>query len=165
LGRGLAATPNDLGKMGIPPTHPSCSTGWPFGSAMAAARSKVCNRLIVTSAVYRQASAHNAEYAKADGDNLYLWRMNRVAAGCRIVRDAVLSVSGKLERGPWADRRSSNSSRRPAIHVTPHVDYANFDIDHPAVYRRSVLSLPVPHAARRRSWSRSIARTPRSSCR
>ncbi|MCL6503150.1 MAG: DUF1553 domain-containing protein [Pirellulales bacterium] len=98
---------------------------------------KQLHRLLVTSATYRQSSRHRADGALVDGDNVYLWRMNRTRLDAECVRDAVLAVTGRLDLqmgGPSAKQFIEG----PGVHVTPTVDYASFDVDSPAARRRSV---------------------------
>jgi hypothetical protein len=137
FGRGLVATPSDFGQMGAPPTHPEL-LDWLTAYLLENGGSlKKLHRLIVTSAAYRQSSRHHAEYAKIDGDNLLLWRMNRTRLDAESVRDAVLAVSGKLDAtmgGPSV----KHFLESPGIHRTPKVDYVGFDPDAPGGHRRSV---------------------------
>ena len=98
---------------------------------------KHLHRLIVTSATYRQSSQTNEHNAVIDGDNRFLWRMNRTRLDAESVRDALIATTGKL------DRRMGGESvkqfiQTAGIHVTPNVDYANFDPDSPENGRRSV---------------------------
>jgi hypothetical protein len=59
------------------------------------------HRLIMTSATYRQSSTHWSEAAaKGDPDNLLLWKMNRTRLEGDILRDAILSASGRLNPEP-----------------------------------------------------------------
>jgi hypothetical protein len=98
---------------------------------------KQLHRLIVTSATYRQSSDYDAESAKVDADNRLLWRMNRTRLDAESIRDAVLQMSAKLDLtmgGPSVKQFIQS----PGIHVTPNVDYQNFDVDSPAFRRRSV---------------------------
>jgi hypothetical protein len=96
FGRGIVATPSDFGVQGDPPTHPELldwlarefsTGGWSI---------KALQRLIVTSATYRQASRGLPETVKADPDNKLLGRMNRRRLEGEELRDAMLRVSGKL---------------------------------------------------------------------
>ena len=106
-------------------------------SAPASSLTARLHRLVVTSATYRQSSRHHPEYARRDSGNLLLWRMNRTRLDAESVRDAVLAVSGKLDRtmgGPSV----KHFLQSPGIHVTPNVDYLGFDVDGPGAYRRSV---------------------------
>jgi hypothetical protein len=137
FGRGIADTPNDLGRMGGEPTHPELIDWLATWLLEHNGSLKSLHRLIVTSATYRQSSAHNAEYAKLDADNRYLWRMNRSRLDAESVRDAVLQVTGTLDLtmgGPSVKQFIES----PGIHVTPNVDYQSFDLDSAGARRRSV---------------------------
>jgi cytochrome c553 len=137
FGRGIVATPNDLGVMGARPTHPELLDWLAVELRDGGGSLKALHRLIVTSATYRQSSRHHPEYARADSGNLLLWRMNRTRLDAESVRDAVLAASGKLDRtmgGPSV----KHFLQSPGIHVTPNVDYLGFDVDGPGAYRRSV---------------------------
>ena len=104
VGEGLVATPDSFGINGLPPSHPELldwlarefiDSGWSF---------KPMIKRMVTSAAYRQASRRcddgvsPGNPAHADPDNTLLWhqRLRRVESEC--VRDAILAVSGKLDR-------------------------------------------------------------------
>ncbi len=63
--------------------------------------------------------------------------MNRSRLDAESVRDAVLQISGSLDNkmgGPSVKQ----FIQTPGPHVTPIVDYINFDVDNPANCRRSV---------------------------
>ncbi|HEY2253672.1 MAG TPA: DUF1549 and DUF1553 domain-containing protein [Planctomycetaceae bacterium] len=112
FGRGLVETSGDFGKMGSDPSHPELldwlaselpRQGWSL---------KSLHKLLVTSAVYRQESKpvsdswKNDERAQAaenwkmarrvDPDNRLLARMNRKRMEGEAIRDAMLSVAGRL---------------------------------------------------------------------
>jgi hypothetical protein len=96
FGRGLVATPGDFGVKGAPPTHPELldylaselmHQGW---------STKHLHRLIVRSATYRQAARVDAECAKRDPENNYLWRWSPRRLETEAVRDALVAVSGEL---------------------------------------------------------------------
>ncbi len=138
FGRGLVATPSDLGRMGAPPTHPEL-IDWlavHFRDSQKGSL-KQLHRLIVTSSTYRQSSRNRPDHARLDADNLLLSRMNRTRLDAESVRDAVLHVAGKLDLtmgGPSVKQFVQSKG----IHVTPKVDYEGLDLDHPALYRRSI---------------------------
>lgn len=137
FGRGLSDTPNDLGRMGSPPSHPELLDWLAVTFRDGGGSLKKLHRLLLTSAVYRQTCRHDPEAAGRDADNVYLWRMNRTRLDAESVRDAVLQVSGKLDLtmgGPSVKQFIQS----PGIHVTPVVDYLHFDVDSQASYRRSV---------------------------
>jgi hypothetical protein len=56
-------------------------------------------REMVLSATYRQSSRLDEKKQAIDGDNQYLWRMNRRRLPIEMWRDAALAVSGELEAG------------------------------------------------------------------
>jgi hypothetical protein len=138
FGRGIVATPSDLGRMGASPTHPEL-LDWlavTFRDEQCGSLKKL-HRLLVTSAAYMQSSKDNPDYAKRDGDNQLLWRMNASRLDAESVRDAVLQVSGKLDLtmgGPSV----KHFIQTKGIHVTPNVDYQSYDPDAPGSYRRSI---------------------------
>jgi hypothetical protein len=100
FGEGLVRTPNDFGTRGLPPTHPELldwlatrfvADGWSV---------KALHRRILLSAAYRMASADDSRPALADPENKLLWRFNRRRLDAEEVRDAMLAVSGGLDRTP-----------------------------------------------------------------
>ncbi len=137
FGRGLVDTPNDFGRMGSAPTHPELLDWLAVTFRDGGGSLKALHRLIVTSAVYRQATRHHAGHAAVDADNRYLWRMNRRRLDAEAIHDAVLLIAGRLDRtlgGPSVKQ----FIQTPGIHVTPNVDYQHFDVDAPGNRRRSV---------------------------
>ena len=100
FGRGLVATSSDFGRLGSPPTHPELldwlarrfiEEGWKF---------KPIHRLILDSATYRQSALWpGSEQARLkDPTNRWLWRMNIRRLSAEQFRDAVLAVTGELDR-------------------------------------------------------------------
>jgi len=98
FGLGLVETENDFGTQGTPPSHPEL-LDWLASEFMARKWNiKDLHRLIVTSATYRQASAHRTDLAKADPRNRLLGRQNRLRLEAESVRDVALASSGLLDR-------------------------------------------------------------------
>jgi hypothetical protein len=98
FGRGIAATPNDLGAMGDAPSHPEL-LDWLAGEfARSGFSLKRLHRLIMTSSVYQEASGHRPEAARLDPENRLLWRFPRSRLEAEVIRDACLAVSGLLNR-------------------------------------------------------------------
>ncbi len=100
FGRGLVATPNNLGKMGARPTHPELLdwlAGWFVDNGWSL---KKLHALIVTSAAYRQGGRHpdSERLMRLDPKNelLAYFPPRRLAA--EELRDAMLAVSGELSR-------------------------------------------------------------------
>jgi hypothetical protein len=137
FGRGIVDTPNDFGRMGGLPTHPELLDWLAFSLQESGGSIKSLQRLIVTSAVYRQTSVDRREGASVDGENQWLWRMHRRRLEPEAIRDALLLIADSLDNkmgGPSVKQFIES----PGVHVTPNVDYLGFDVDHPAHLRRSV---------------------------
>ena len=137
FGRGIVDSPNDFGRMGGRPSHPEL-LDWLAATFLENGGSfKKLHRLILTSSVYRQSSAHQPRFAEIDADNRYLWRMNRSRLDAESIRDATLQIVGRLdlEMGGPSVKQFVQS---PGIHVTPVVDYGKFDVDSRESCRRSV---------------------------
>jgi mono/diheme cytochrome c family protein len=137
FGRGLCDTPNDFGRMGAAPSHPELLDWLAVEFRDRGGSLKELHRLLVTSAVYRQSSAHVPEYAASDGDNRLLWRMNRNRLDAESIRDATLRITALLDPamgGPSVKQFIQTAG----VHVTPTVDYQGFDPDDRANFRRSV---------------------------
>jgi hypothetical protein len=135
FGKGIADSPNDLGRMGQLPTHPEL-LDWLADEFRKTQSFKHLHRLIVSSATYRQASTRDEPNGVIDSDNQYLWRMNRRRLSAEELRDSVLSISGRLNGkmgGPgfylFALEKTAHS---------PHFEYHKFDPDDAASHRRSV---------------------------
>ncbi len=137
FGRGLCDTPNDFGRMGGTPSHPelldwlACELRDHGGSL------KHLHRLIVTSATYRQSSAHREDAAKLDADNRLLWRMNRLRLDADSYRDFILATSDRLDPalgGPSVRQFVTG----PPVQLTPTLDYAAYDWSALPKHRRSI---------------------------
>jgi hypothetical protein len=147
MGRGIVASPNDLGRMGQLPSHPELLDWLAIEFRDNGQSIKSLHRMIVTSAVYRQSSdmAGNTDEAsmvmikqarKLDAGNVSLWKMNRRRLEAEEIRDAVLAVSGSLRNqmgGPgyylFKLERTTHS---------PHFEYHKFDPADTASHRRSI---------------------------
>ncbi|MBL0161693.1 MAG: DUF1553 domain-containing protein [Bryobacterales bacterium] len=96
MGTALVATPNDYGLLGSRPTNPKL-LDWLAAEFVASGWNvKAIDRLVVTSAAYRQSSARDAVRDRLDPDNTTYWRMNKRRLEGEAIRDAVLFASGKL---------------------------------------------------------------------
>ena len=102
FGRGLVGNPNNFGATGKKPTHPELldwlasefiDNGWSL---------KQLHRIIMSSETYRRASAHpNVEKLSrldSDSNSYAVFLPRRLAA--EELRDAMLAVSGELNRKP-----------------------------------------------------------------
>ncbi len=141
FGQGLVRTTEDFGSQGEAPTHPELldwlavefiESGWDV---------RAMQRLIVTSAAYRQGSRVSPRLAERDPENQLLARGPRFRLPAEMVRDNALYVSGLLREkigGP-----SVNPYQPPGI--WEDVSYGDrftaqsYEQDHgEALYRRSM---------------------------
>ena len=96
FGRGLVETEDDFGTQGSPPSHPEL-LDWLATELVARGWSlKALERLILTSATYRQSSRIRSESAAIDPDNRLLARQSRLRLDAEVIRDASLTASGLL---------------------------------------------------------------------
>jgi len=108
FGRGLIATPGDLGLRGEPPSHPELLDDLACRFIEEGRWSlRWLHREIVTSRAWRQASTLRPELAAADPDNRLLARASRRRLDWEAWRDALCMAAGELERpqpgGPGID--------------------------------------------------------------
>jgi hypothetical protein len=97
FGQGIVDTPSDFGFNGGRPSHPELLDALASRFVASGWKIKELHRLIVTSAVYRQASqVHNERAEQVDADNRLLWRANRRRLEGEAVRDAALAIAGAL---------------------------------------------------------------------
>jgi hypothetical protein len=98
FGVGLVDTPSDFGFNGARPTHPALIDWLAFELVRHDWSLKAVQRMIVTSAVYRQTSRFESRAAKIDAGNRLLWRKSPLRLDAEVVRDSILAVSGRLNR-------------------------------------------------------------------
>lgn len=99
FGQGLVATPNDFGLMGDRPTHPELLdylAHWFVHEGQWSL--KRLHRLIMTSRTYQMSLAVRADLMRADPENRLLWRRSPSRLDAETIRDAMLTVSGRLDR-------------------------------------------------------------------
>ncbi len=136
FGRGLVETPNDFGRMGALPTHPELLEWLAVEFRDGGQSFKKLHKLILTSATYRQSSAGNPAFEKVDGDNRFLWRMNRRKLEAEAVRDSVLFVSGQLDLNMGGAGFQDFVIDKPEH--SPHYEYQLHDPEDPKSHRRSI---------------------------
>ena len=141
FGRGIVKTPNDFGMMGELPTHRDLLNWLAIefrdgGNHLKRQSIKSLHRLIVTSAVYRQSSSPASSYAKIDGDNHFYWKWNRKRLEAEAIRDALLTVSGKMNFQMGGPSFQDFVIEKPQH--SPHYLYEKHDPEDPKSHRRSV---------------------------
>jgi mono/diheme cytochrome c family protein len=101
FGEGFVPTPDDLGVMSMPPSHPELldylasrfvKEGWSI---------KKLHRQILLSSTWQQSSRNNPRYTEIDPGNRLLWRQNIRRLEMEPVRDSLLAISGQLQEAPY----------------------------------------------------------------
>jgi hypothetical protein len=136
FGRGIVATANDFGRMGQLPTHPELLDWLAVELRDGGQSLKSLHRLIVTSATYRQVSIGNPAAEVSDGNNAYLWRMNRRKLEAEAVRDSALAAAGKLNQTMYGPAFRDFVVEHPEH--SPHYEYQLQRPDDPATFHRAV---------------------------
>jgi hypothetical protein len=141
FGEGFVSTPDNLGTMSEPPSHPELldylaskfvEHGWSL---------KKMHRLIMLSSVYQQSSASNPRFAQIDPNNRLLWRANIRRLEFEALRDSLLAIGGDLDltmygrpvdiqKEPYSTRRSIYGfvDRSDVADVLINFDFANPDL-------------------------------------
>ncbi|HIG05668.1 MAG TPA: DUF1549 domain-containing protein [Planctomycetes bacterium] len=98
MGRGVAATSDDLGAMGVPPDNRALLDHLAVRLRDHPSRRSLL-RDIVLSRSYQMASIHRDPLAEqVDATNAYWHRAHQKRLNAEAIRDSILSVSGRLDR-------------------------------------------------------------------
>ena len=145
FGQGLVATPSNFGLNGRPPTNPALLE-WLAGQFVDRGWSiKSMHRLIVHSQAYRRSSRYDADCAAKDPAAEWLWRYNRRCLDAEAIRDAMLAVSGNLDRNrsgphPFPPQKEwGYSQHNPFKEIYPS--------NHRSVYLMTLRNLRHPYLA------------------
>ena len=127
FGQGIVRTPNNFGKLSAAPSHPALidwmadqfvKNGWSM---------KWLHREIMRSAVYQQASCATLDAIEKDPDNRWLGRMTGHRLEAEAIRDAMLFVTGRLDRTQGGPASGDVSQLRRSLYVqTTRWDRSNF---------------------------------------
>jgi hypothetical protein len=96
FGVGLVKTLEDWGVQGEPPSHPELLDWLAARFVQGGWDVKAFQRLIVTSATYRQATRYDTALVERDPENRLLARGPRMRLSAEAIRDQALAVSGLL---------------------------------------------------------------------
>lgn len=96
FGRGLVATPSDLGKNGSAPSHPELLDWLAIRFIKNDWSLKWLHREILSSSTFQQSSHPRAEALAKDADCKLLWRFPLKRLEAEAIRDCVLQLTGKL---------------------------------------------------------------------
>jgi hypothetical protein len=126
FGRGIVGTPNDFGHLGQPPTHPElldwlASTFVENGWSM-----KQLHKLILMSATWQQSAEHAqaSAYGSLDPTDDLMWRAPVRRLSAEQIRDAMLFVSGELNKTVGGPSVEGSVARR-SLYVRSHRNRPN----------------------------------------
>ncbi|MEN9661934.1 MAG: hypothetical protein RL324_883 [Verrucomicrobiota bacterium] len=155
FGEGFVPTPDDLGNMSAPPSHPELldylavrfmAEGWSI---------KQLHRTILLTSVYQESGLTNPRYADVDPDNKLHWRYNMRRLDFEAVHDSILAIAGTLDLkmgGRSVPISSGEFATRRAVYT--FIDRANpaeiltqFDVPNPSVVSGKRYETIVPQQA------------------
>ncbi|MEZ6089303.1 MAG: DUF1553 domain-containing protein [Pirellulaceae bacterium] len=98
FGRGIVATPNDVGMLGEPPSHPQLLDWLTSRFIEGGWKMKPIHRMIMMSATYQQTARREPSQKESlvDPENRLLWRFEPTRLDAEQVRDGMLAASGEL---------------------------------------------------------------------
>jgi hypothetical protein len=154
MGKGIVGTPNDFGAQGDAPTHPELldylaheliNNGW---------RLRPIHKLIMTSAVYAQSGAIDAEQHKLDPQNRLWWRRPARRIEAEAVRDNLLAVAGTLDPKQFGPGTLDVNSQRRSVYLTvkrsqmiPFLQMFDIPEGMQSIGERSVTTVPTQSLA------------------
>lgn len=112
FGQGLVKTPNDFGHLGEPPSHPRLLDYLARELIAGEWRLKPMHRLILKSAVYRQAGSTDVIPMKVDMDNTLLWHWRPSRLEAEAIRDTLLATAGVLKPQVYGPSISIGHARK-----------------------------------------------------
>ena len=129
MGKGLVSSVNNFGTTGTQPSHPMLLDNLATGLIKDGWSTKQLVRRIVLSDAYRRQSSRDSDAAEnnaeVDVGNTYYWRAEERRLTAEQMRDAMLSVSGELDRelrgslirkGTKADYNYRHGSTRRSVY-------------------------------------------------
>jgi hypothetical protein len=146
FGTGLVRTPSDFGTRCDPPTHPELLDDLALQFVDQGWSVKKLIRRIVLSRTYRQRSEDRPDCSRVDPENCLLWKMNRRRLDFESLRDAILSVSGKMDNkvgGPSVFLTATPFTNRRTLYA--FIDRQNL----PGLFRTFDFASPDTHSPQR----------------
>ncbi len=98
FGRGLVPTPDNFGAAGQPPSHPELLDQLAVSFMENRWSVKALIRQVMLSRAYQLDSRFDARNNELDPDNVLVWRMSKLRLEGEALRDAMLAISGQLDR-------------------------------------------------------------------
>ena len=134
FGRGLVASTENFGVLGDRPSHPELLDWLAEEFVRSGWSTKSLQRLILSSAVYQMASYHpqTEQAATIDPENALRWRFDVRRLEAEPIRDAILEVSGMLDR--TVGGKTVPLRNRQFVFDHTSIDHTDYDSRRRAVY-------------------------------
>jgi hypothetical protein len=132
FGEGLVRTTDNFGRLGDRPAHPELldwlavclvADGWSV---------KALHRLVMLSSTYQMSTAYDERAALLDPENRLHWRRDRRRLEAEALRDAILAVSGRLDRAMGGTLYPGEN--RKYVIGYPNTTYDKYDFERRSVY-------------------------------
>ncbi len=151
FGQGLVQTPSNFGRMGDRPALPEVLDSLASGFVQNNYSLKELIRTIVLSSAYQRSSIGQPAAEKLDAGNRYFWRQNRRRLDAEPLLDAMLAVSGELDRAMGGESKPLHANlHRRTIYVKtgrfqPNETLSLFDLPAASVTceQRVVTNVPL----------------------
>jgi hypothetical protein len=151
VGEGIVRTPSNLGRSGARPSNPELLEYLSSRLAKQRWSLKALIREIVLSQTYQASSDASAANEKIDAGNTLFWRANRRRLDAEALRDAILAVTGDLDRlsggesAPLSDtfRRRTIYARVGRFKQDETLALFDFPSASVSVERRAVTNVPL----------------------
>lgn len=149
FGRGIVATPDNFGKLGIEPTHPELLDYLATQFKQTGGSMKQMIRSIVLSKTWQLSSKPGVKAMEIDPENGYLSHAFLRRLDAEAIRDSLLAVSGEMNADLFGAPVDGNSPRR-SIYVKvrrtgldPFLRAFDFPEPFSAVGRRDATNVPA----------------------
>jgi hypothetical protein len=134
FGSGIVATVDNFGRLGARPSHPELLDWLAHRLVTSGWSTKDLHRLILRSSVYQMATTHpHAEIAyTTDPENRLLWEFPLQRLEAEEIRDALLTVSGRLD--PELGGKTIPLRNRQFVFDHTSIDHTRYDSLRRAAY-------------------------------
>jgi hypothetical protein len=134
FGTGLVASTDNFGVLGDKPTHPDLLDWLARGFIESGWTTKDLHRQLLLSSTYQMSSVHPQEEFEAaiDSENRLLWKTRIQRLEAEEIRDAILSVAGRLDKSMHG--KTVPLRNRQFVFNHTSVDHTKYDSLRRAVY-------------------------------
>jgi len=149
FGRGIVATPDNFGRMGLEPSHPELLdhlAGWFVDHGYSIKR---LIEYLVTTETWQMSSEASAEALAKDPDNILLSHFSVRRLEAESIRDALLSVAGRLQTDEMYGPAVTGKTPRRSVYLRvkrndldPFLSVFDAPAPASAVGKRDVTSVP-----------------------